>query len=739
MPDSAVLPTAEDALALGLTPEEYDLVCEKQEGPPNLLELAMYSLLWSEHCAYKHSKKLLRTLPTEGSHVVMGPGENAGAVDVGNGLVCAFKVESHNHPSAVEPFQGAATGVGGILRDIFAIGARPIAVLDSLRFGEISDAHPSSRSRYLLDGAVRGIGHYGNSIGVPTIGGEVYFEGPYEQNCLINAMALGLGERERLVRSAAAGSGNTLVLFGARTGRDGIGGASVLASAELGDADTDEDKRPTVQVGDPFEEKKLLECSLELLERGLIVALQDLGAAGLTSSAAEMASKGEVGIDLDVAKIPLREPGMQPFEVMVSESQERMLCVVEPANVEAVKALCEKWEVNSAAIGTVTMTGRMRVFDGEELVGDMPVRALVDDCPLYDLKPEKPTAPIYAPPVATLAADTPPREALLALLGSPNIASRRPLFEQYDAIVQSRTVRRPEQADAAVLALEDESGLAVSIDCNGRRVAADPYTGTVEAVLECAANLACVGAEPLGTTNNLNFGNPEKGHIAWQLTESVRGLGEACRALEAPIVGGNVSLYNEGATSGPIYPTPVIGMVGRLPDARKAGRLGFVRAGDAIALVGPFVPSLAASELAKLHGEALPDGLEEIDIEAIRNAQIAVREAVRAGGLASAHDIAEGGAAVALAECCLAGGLGASVELAGIAAGMMANLFGEGPGGFVVSGGEEELRALGELAPVRVIGTVGGAALSIALGEGSLSATLEELTDAHTSLRELFP
>jgi phosphoribosylformylglycinamidine synthase subunit PurL len=739
MPDSAVLPTVEDAQALGLTPGEYDLVCEKQEGPPNILELAMYSLLWSEHCAYKHSKKLLRTLPTEGSHVVMGPGENAGAVDVGNGLVCAFKVESHNHPSAVEPFQGAATGVGGILRDIFAIGARPIAVLDSLRFGEISDARPSSRSRYLLDGAVRGIGHYGNSIGVPTIGGEVYFEGPYEQNCLINAMALGLGERERLVRSAAAGPGNTLVLFGARTGRDGIGGASVLASAELGDADVDEDKRPTVQVGDPFEEKKLLECSLELLERGLIVALQDLGAAGLTSSAAEMASKGEVGIDLDVAKIPLREPGMQPFEVMVSESQERMLCVVEPANVEAVKALCEKWEVNSAAIGTITRTGRVKVFDGEELVGDMPVRALVDDCPLYDLRPEKSTTPIYAPPKATLAKDATPREVLLALLRSPNIASRRPLFEQYDAIVQSRTVRRPEQADAAVLALEDESGLAVSIDCNGRRVAADPYTGTVEAVLECAANLACVGAEPLGTTNNLNFGNPEKGHIAWQLTESVRGLGEACRALEAPIVGGNVSLYNEGATSGPIYPTPVIGMVGRLPDARKAGRLGFVRAGDAIALVGSFVPSLAASELAKLHGEALPDGLEEIDIEAIRNAQIAVREAVRTGGLASAHDIAEGGAAVALAECCLAGGLGASVELAGVAAGMMANLFGEGPGGFVVSGGVQELRALGELAPVRVIGTVGGAALSIALGEGSLSATLEELTDAHTSLRELFP
>jgi phosphoribosylformylglycinamidine (FGAM) synthase-like enzyme len=743
-------------------------VCEKQGSAPNQVELAMYSLLWSEHCAYKHSKKLLKTLPTEGKHVVMGPGENAGAVDVGGGMVCAFKVESHNHPSAVEPFQGAATGVGGILRDIFAIGARPIAVLDSLRFGEVSDADSSSRARYLLDGAVQGIGHYGNSIGVPTIGGEVYFEGPYEQNCLVNAMALGLGEREKLVRSAAAGPGNVLILFGARTGRDGIGGASVLASAELGEAGTDEDKRPTVQVGDPFEEKKLLECSLELLEQGLIVALQDLGAAGLTSSAAEMASKGEVGIDLDVAQIPLREQGMEPFEVMVSESQERMLCVVEPANVEAVIALCEKWEVNSAAIGTVTETGGMRVFDGEELVGNMPVRALVDDCPLYDLKPEKPMAAIYAPPEATLAKDVGPRETLLALLASPNIASRRPLFEQYDSIVQSRTVRRPEQADAAVLALgldrtsigggphdfsapvegdhdpvPGEDGpipaLAVSIDCNGRRVAADPYTGTIEAVLECAANLACVGAEPLGTTNNLNFGNPEKGHIAWQLTESVRGLGEACRKLEAPIVGGNVSLYNEGATSGPIYPTPVIGMVGRLPDARKAGGLGFIREGDTIALVGPFAPGLAASELAKLHGEALPDGLAEIEIEAVRAAQIAVREGVRTGGLASAHDIAEGGVAVALAECCLAGDLGARVELDATATGVMSSLFGEGPGGFVVSGGEDALRALGERTPVRTIGTVGGDALWIALpGDAKVSATLTELKDAHGALAKFF-
>src|SRR6185437_7201547 len=439
-------------------------------------------------CAYKHSKKLLRTLPTEGPHVVMGPGENAGAVDVGGGLACAFKVESHNHPSAVEPFQGAATGVGGILRDIFAIGARPIAVLDSLRFVE-PEGQAGTRSRYLLDGAVSGIAHYGNSIGVPTVGGEVYFEAPYEHNCLVNAMALGLADRNALVRSAAAGPGNVLVLFGASTGRDGIGGASVLASAELGEADTgaggDSDKRPTVQVGDPFEGKKLLECSLELLARGLLVSLQDLGAAGLTSSAAEMASKGGVGIEIDVERVPLREADMEPFEVMVSESQERMLCVVEPGKLERVLALCEKWEVEGAAIGAVTDTGLVRVTAAGEPVGEMPVRALVDDCPLYDLHPQKPARPIYpAPlPAPALAAQATPAQTLLALLSSPNIASRRPLFEQYDAIVQSRTVRRPEQADAAVLALPGGGALAVSIDGNGRRVAADPYRGAIESVL----------------------------------------------------------------------------------------------------------------------------------------------------------------------------------------------------------------------------------------------------------------
>jgi phosphoribosylformylglycinamidine synthase len=544
------------------------------------------------------------------------------------------------------------------------------------------------------------------------------------------------------VRSAAAGPGNVVVLFGASTGRDGIGGASVLASAELGhDGDGGEDRRPTVQVGDPFEEKKLLECSLELLDRGLLVSLQDLGAAGLTSSASEMASKGEVGIDLDVASVPLREPGMEPFEIMVSESQERMLCVVEPHNVPEVMSVCEKWEVNGAAIGTVTDSGRMRVLRDGELVGDMPVRALVDECPLYDLSPQRPTEPLYPPSAGTLAPDAQPREALLALLASPNIASRRPLFERYDAIVQSRTVRRPEQADAAVLALGDGSALAVSIDCNGRRVAADPYRGTVEAVLECAANLACVGAEPLGTTNNLNFGNPEKPHIAWQLSESVRGLGDACRSLRAPIVGGNVSLYNEGST-GPIYPTPVIGMVGRLPDARRAGQLGFARAGEQIAVVGPFAPSIAASELEKLHGRALPDGLPAIELEAVAAAQAAVREAVRSGALSSAHDIAEGGLAVALAESCLAGGVGAQVRLAACATPAV-ELFGEGPGGFLVSGSEQALQALGERVPVSPIGTVGGEKLAVELtgeaGAVSLEVSLEELSSAHSGgLKEFF-
>jgi len=698
--------------ALGLTDAEYELIVEKLGREPNAVELSMFSLMWSEHCAYKHSKKLLRQLPTEGPYLLMGPGENAGAVDVGGGLAIAFKVESHNHPSAVEPFQGAATGVGGILRDVFAVGARPIAVLDSLRFGELD----SARSRYLLEHAVGGIGHYGNSIGVPTIGGELYFEGPYEQNCLVNAMALGIAEHDRLIRSAAAGPGNVLILFGALTGRDGIGGASVLASAELGEGDAD--KRPTVQIGDPFAEKKLMECSLELLDRELLVSLQDLGAAGLTSSSSEMASKGGLGLDIHVDRVPLREPGMEPFEIMVSESQERMLCVVEPARVEEVLAVCAKWETTATAIGEVTDSGRLRVLSGGDVVGDMPVEALVDDCPLYDLAPEKPSGPIYPAPRRALETDD-PAAILTALLASANVADRRPVFEQYDCLVQSRTVRRPDDADAAVLLLPDGGAIAVSIDGSGRRVACDPYRGTVEAVLECAANLACVGAEPLGLTNCLNFGNPEKPHIAWQLSESVRGMADACRALDMPVVGGNVSLYNEGP-DGPIYPTPVVGMVGRLPDAARAGRLGFAVEGDAIAFAGPFAPSLPGSELAKLRGEPLPDGLPEVDVAAVRKAQEAIRDAVRRGELRSAHDVAEGGLAVALAECCLGGGRGARVDFRGAdGERLLEALFGEGPGGFVLSGPRPALAALAREIRVTFVGEVRGDALELTLDGGA--------------------
>ncbi|MGN6663119.1 MAG: phosphoribosylformylglycinamidine synthase subunit PurL [Solirubrobacterales bacterium] len=712
---------------LGLTDSEYELIVRKLGREPNDVELAMFSLLWSEHCAYKHSRKLLRRLPTEGERVVMGPGENAGAVDVGNGYAVAFKVESHNHPSAVEPFQGAATGVGGILRDVFAIGARPIAILDSLRFGELD----SVRSRHLLDGAVRGIGHYGNSIGVATVGGEIYFEEPYEHNCLVNAMCLGLAKTSEMVRAAAAGAGNAVVLMGASTGRDGIGGASVLASAELGEGD--EAKRPTVQIGDPFEESKLLECCLELLGKGLLVSLQDLGAAGLTSSAGEMASAGGVGIDIDVAAVPLREADMEPFEIMVSESQERMLAVVEPERVAEVRAICEKWQTGSAEIGVVTDSGAIRILRGGEVVGEMPVEALVDGCPLYDLEPAEPEGWTYGNR-ATLAVGAAPEEELLALLGSPNIASKRWAFEQYDWLVGSRTVRRPEQADAAVLQLpEAGNAIAVSIDGNGRRVACDPYEGTIDAVLECAQNLACVGAEPLGLTNCLNFGNPEKPAGAWQLDRAVSGLADACTALGVPVVGGNVSLYNEGP-DGPIYPTPVVGMVGELPDPERVAGSAFVRAGDAIGLIGPFEPNLAGSELAKQRGE-LRMGLPRSDVTSVAAACAVVRDAVRAGKLSSVHDVSDGGLACALAESAIAGGVGCEANLEHLrerGCTPEEALFGEAPGGFLVSGDRQTLEELGAV----FLGEVGGEEIAIGAGDRSLSVSLAEAERAWSSLGE---
>lgn len=711
---------------LGLTDAEYELILDGLGREPTAVELAMLSLMWSEHCAYKHSKKLLRRLPTESERVLIGPGENAGAVDVGDGLAVVFKVESHNHPSAVEPFQGAATGVGGILRDIFALGARPVALLDSLRFG---DPARSRRSRYLLEQAVAGIGHYGNCIGVPTVGGELYFDQSYEHNCLVNVMCVGLARHERLTRSAAAGPGNVLLLLGALTGRDGIGGASVLASAELGEGD--QAKRPSVQIGDPFTEKKLLECCLELLERELLVSLQDLGAAGLTSAAAEMAAKGAVGLDIDVSRVPLREADMEPFEIMISESQERMLCVVAPERVGDVLGVCERWEVLATPIGQVTDGGVVRVLQRGCVLAELPASLLVDDCPLYDLEPERGEHAYPAPPALLDGAED-PAQTLLALLESPDIASRRVVFECYDALVGSRTVRRPQQADAAVLALSHQldicsptssfpvdsrppGAIAVCVDGNGRRVACDPRTGAAEAVYECAANLACVGAEPLGITNCLNFGNPEKAHVAWQLTEAVEGLARACRELGVAVVSGNVSLYNEGP-SGPILPTPVVGMVGLLADAARAGRLGFARAGDLIAIAGPFSPSQAGSELARLRGLAPGGALPAIEPAAVLDAHRVVRERVRSGALASAHDIAEGGIAVALAECAIAGGIGARVRLPdGL------DPFAEALGrAFIVSGPAHAL------AGMCVIGEVGGEELVL---EGLLALKVSALAE----------
>ena len=589
----------------------------------------------------------------------MGPGENAGAVDVGGGHAIAFKVESHNHPSAVEPFQGAATGVGGILRDVFALGARPIAILDSLRFGELS----SARSRFLLDRVVEGIGHYGNSIGVPTVGGEIYFEAPYEHNCLVNAMCVGLAREDRhgALRRGRPGQ-RRLVLLGASTGRDGIGGASVLASAELAEG---EEKRPTVQIGDPFEEKKLMECCLELLDRGLLVSLQDLGAAGLTSSAAEMAAGGGVGLELALDRVPLREADMEDYEIMVSESQERMLAVVDPARIDEVLSVCERWQTGAAAIGEVTETGapaghprRRAGRRGAGLGAGRRVSALRPRARAarrldlrqpgharWRLDAGRASSPPCSPPPASL------RSA-----GRSSSTTRS--SNRGPCAGRSRRMRRCCRID------ETGRAIAVAIDGNGRRVACDPYLGTVEAVLECAQNLACVGAEPLGLTNCLNFGNPEKPHVAWQLDRSVQGLADACAALGVPVVGGNVSLYNE-TEAGPIYPTPVVGMVGELPDPGRAAGIALTE-GDAIALVGPFAPSLAGSELAKLRGDldaGLPAHLDRARC-ARRSSWFASRSATER--VSAAHDVSDGGLACALAECAIAGGVGVRADLDGL-------------------------------------------------------------------------
>jgi phosphoribosylformylglycinamidine synthase len=704
--DTASLPLHR---ALGLTDWEADRIAVLLERPPNPFELAVFSLLWSEHCGYKHSALLLRRFPTDGPAVLQGPGENAGVVDVGDGLAVSFKVESHNHPSAVEPFQGAATGVGGILRDVVAMGARPIALLDSLRFGDLED----ERQALMFARAVAGIGGYGNSVGVPTVGGEAVFDPAYGHNCLVNAMCVGLLPADRVTRASMTGPGNVVVVFGATTGRDGIGGASVLASQEL--SAEDEDKRPSVQIGDPFTGNKLIEASLELVEGGLVVSLQDCGAAGLASSLAEMASKGGAGVDVHLERVPLREEGMEPWEIVISESQERMVAVVEPDRLDGVFSVLRTWELGCAAIGEVTDTGRLRCFHDGELVGDIPARFLTDECPRYrvEIRP-RPLATPVAPP-----AGEPSARELLALLASPNVASRAWVYEQYDQLVQSRTVRRP-GLDAAVLRLRPSyRGLAVSLDGAGRFAALDPRAGGALAVLEAARNVACAGGRPLAFTNCLNFGNPEKPEVAWELAEVIEGMALACEALALPIVSGNVSLYNE--TDGrAIHPTPVVGCVGLVADVRSVP--GTWSEGDAILLAGAPELRLDGSEYQALFlgGQAGRPAMPDLAAEAALTSFL-----WQAAPLASCiHDAAEGGLAVTLAECALRARAGADL-LPGLS---LVPLFGEGGGQAIVacrdSGLERTLELAGELGvPLRRIGT--------AQGDRLLGLTVTELRAAY--------
>ena len=671
--------------ALGLTDGEHERICSLLERDPNDFELAVFSLLWSEHCGYKHSALLLKRLPSEGDRVLQGPGENAGVLDLGDGLAVAFKVESHNHPSAVEPFQGAATGVGGILRDIIAMGARPVALLDGLRFAE--PGHAFSR-------AVGGISAYGNSVGVPTVGGESVFDEAYGDNCLVNAMCVGLLPVERVMRAKATGSGQSIVLYGATTGRDGIGGASVLASQEL---DGSSEKRPSVQIGDPFTGKKLIEASVELVQAGLVESLQDCGAAGIASALSEMAA--DYGIDVHLDRVPLREEGMEPWEVMISESQERMVAIVRPQMVPAVEAVLDRWELGHSVIGEVTASGELRAFWCDDLVGEIPARFLTEDCPRYDVifepRPAAPEQEIADPPRVA--------EALPALLASPNLRSREFVFRRYDQLVGSRTVRRP-GLDAAVLRLRPSlRGLALTLDGQGRIARLDPFVGGALAVLEAARNVACVGGEPLGFTDCLNFGNPEKPEIGWELAQAIDGMAAACDALGLPIVSGNVSLYNE--TNGrAIHPTPVVGAVGLVPDVRRVPK-GW-REGDSVLLAEASQLSLAGSEYQAVFGEVSGSpGPLDLDAEARL-----VSFLWQAAPLCSlVHDSSEGGLAVCLAEAAIFSGCGAVLALGDDPL----SLFGEVGGRAVLACApevREDVRQLGaELGlPVSGIGVAGG-------------------------------
>jgi phosphoribosylformylglycinamidine synthase II len=670
---------------------EYGRIAEMLGRTPTLTELGVFSALWSEHCSYKHSKPVLKTFPTTGPQVVQGPGENAGVLRLPDGWAVAFKIESHNHPSAVEPYQGAATGVGGILRDVFTMGARPVALLNSLRFGPLD----VPRNRYLFAGVVRGVGDYGNCVGVPTLGGEVGFAPGYTGNPLVNAMCVGILREADLMRARAHGVGNVLLTVGARTGRDGIHGAS-FASEEL--SEKSEARRPQVQVGDPFTEKLLLEATLELIASDLIVAIQDMGAAGLTSSSAEMAARGGVGVEIDTGLVPAREEGMTPYEILLSESQERMLVVAEPDKVPAIQAVCAKWELTAAAIGRVTDDGVFRVRHNGLIVAAIPGQQLVDGCPIYEPEARESDAPRArraARPTAAPAVDL--HAALGVLLDSPNIASKRWVYEQYDSTVQASTLLGP-GGDAGVLRLPGaEFGIAVSVDCNSRLVALDPYEGGKATVAEAARNVACTGARPLGITDCLNFGNPEKPEVFFQFREACRGIADACRAFDTPVTGGNVSLYNESPT-GAIDPTPTVGMVGLLP--RAADRVGshFAVAGDEIVILGATTGALGGSAywsevLGFVGGQPA-----SVDLGAERALQDLLVAAAAERLLRSAHDCADGGLLVAAAEAALGGpyaahGLGASLDLTGYAPGVPAE-------GLLY--GEDGARAIATVAPAAV-------------------------------------
>jgi phosphoribosylformylglycinamidine synthase subunit PurL len=694
----------------GLSEPEYELIVEAIGREPTYTELGVFSALWSEHCGYKNSKPLLRQLPTQAPWVLQGPGENAGVIEIGDGYAIAFKIESHNHPSAVEPYEGAATGVGGILRDVFTMGARPIATLDSLRFGSLK----RPRVRYLFGGVVKGIGDYGNAVGIPNIGGEVYFDDAYEGNPLVNAMAIGLMRTDELIRGEASGVGNPIMAVGARTGRDGIHGAT-FASEELS-AET-EAKRPQVQVGDPFTEKLLLEASLELIRSGHIVGIQDMGAAGLASSSTEMAARSGTGVDIDTALVPVREEGMTPYEILLSESQERMLVVAKAGREDEVKRILEKWELEAAVIGHVTDDGMYRVRENGVIVCEVPGQPLVNGCPTYTRDGRE------ADEVRKLREWTPaeldtshtaehPGRVLLRLLGSPNIASKRWVYNQYDTTVRTNTVVPP-GGDAGVIRIRGtDRGIAATVDCNGRYVYLNPRRGAMIAVAEAARNIVCTGARPRAITNNLNFGNPLKPEVYYQLREAVLGMGDACAAFETPVTGGNVSLYNENP-GGAIYPTPTVGMIGVLDDIAKHLTMPFKRTGDTIILLGRNTDELGGSEYLKvIHGLVVGDA-PALSLDGERRLQELVLALNERGLLSSAHDCAEGGLAVCLAESAITAEpmFGCDVELHDDLD-AAALLFGEAQGRIVVSCAADASGEVISLArevgvPSAVIGRVG--------------------------------